>query len=265
MTALACMAMGAALLVAPGSPQGRRLRAVVTVPSTRSMPRYIPVVCVAAGAAAALVAALATVGSAAVAAAAIVLSVLTAGAMRGKRESARRAEIEHFSEALDSIIAELRVGAHPALACAAAARSARGITREMLSRAAGRARLGADISSGFLSTSHEGFARQAGVAWRIAERHGAGLADLLATVRGDLRARVAFEKQLRAGLGGARATSAMLAALPLVGVGIGELMGAAPLKILITTELGGALLIAGAVLVAIGLQWTARIVDGVRY
>ena len=67
-----------------------------------------------------------------------------------------------------------------------------------------------------------------------------------------------------AGLAGARATATVLAGLPVLGVGLGQLMGAAPLGILLAGGLGGIMLVVGTALVCAGLLWTDRIAARVR-
>ncbi|MFD4181263.1 hypothetical protein ACFWPB_09120, partial [Rhodococcus sp. NPDC058514] len=62
-----------------------------------------------------------------------------------------------------------------------------------------------------------------------------------------------------AGLAGARATAAVLACLPVLGIALGQLMGAGPLRVLLSGGLGGLLLILGTLFVCAGLLWTDRI------
>jgi tight adherence protein B len=61
-------------------------------------------------------------------------------------------------------------------------------------------------------------------------------------------------------LAGARSTAALLAVLPLLGIGLGAAMGARPLHVLLGTERGQVAMLVGAGLDALGLLWTARIV-----
>ncbi len=97
------------------------------------------------------------------------------------------------------------------------------------------------------------------VAVQIAEAAGAPLADLLDRLDADLRARRAAALHSAAQAAGATATSWLLAALPLAGVGLGYTLGVDPGYELLHTRLG-----AGCVVVALafqlgGLGWVARI------
>jgi len=96
-------------------------------------------------------------------------------------------------------------------------------------------------------------------AWHVAEERGVALADLLDAVRRDLVGRIRFRSRTEAGLAGARSTAAVLAGLPLLGIALGQAIGAAPLALLLRDTTGGLLLVVGAVLVCLGLWWTERI------
>ncbi len=172
-------------------------------------------------------------------------------------------------DAVAVMIAELSVGAHPARACRQAAddidRGAvdadTGAVAAVLTQMAGRAELGGDVADGIegAGLTHQSSWDRVAVAWRTAERHGLPMADLLSAVRDDLVARRRFTERTRAALAGARATATVLALLPLLGIGLGQAMGAGPLAILFGGGLGGVLLVIGAALVATGLWWTERI------
>jgi tight adherence protein B len=64
-------------------------------------------------------------------------------------------------------------------------------------------------------------------------------------------------------MAGARATAAILAGLPLLGLALGELVGAAPLAFLCGGGIGGWFLVAGTVLVCCGLLWADHITERV--
>ena len=97
------------------------------------------------------------------------------------------------------------------------------------------------------------------VVWSLAERHGIPLADLLAGVHDDIRWRVRFGAGVRAELAGPRATAGVLTALPALGVGLGQLMGADPIGVLRGGVLGQALLVVGVGLIGAGRAWTEQI------
>ncbi|KDE10065.1 hypothetical protein N505_0128110, partial [Rhodococcus aetherivorans] len=96
-------------------------------------------------------------------------------------------------------------------------------------------------------------------AWEVSDRHGLALAQLLTAARSDLSGRMRLRSRTEAGLAGARATATVLAALPALGVALGQMMGAAPVTVLLGDGLGGVLLVVGTVLACAGLLWTDRI------
>jgi len=60
----------------------------------------------------------------------------------------------------------------------------------------------------------------------------------------------------------ARTTAAVLAGLPVLGIGLGQLIGADPLHFLLSDGPGGWLLAAGVTLACCGLLWSDRITAG---
>ncbi|MGY1710097.1 type II secretion system F family protein [Geodermatophilus sp. SYSU D00758] len=94
----------------------------------------------------------------------------------------------------------------------------------------------------------------------LSVRTGCSLAAVLAAVEDDLRARRRLTGELRAATAGARASTAVLAGLPLLGLAMGSGVGADPWGVLTGTVTGQVLLVAGAGLEAVGLTWTARLV-----
>jgi tight adherence protein B len=100
-------------------------------------------------------------------------------------------------------------------------------------------------------------------AWSLGDRHGIPLADLLDAVRADIEQRIRFAAGVQAQLAGPRATAAVLAGLPLLGLGLGQAVGAAPLQVLAGTAAGQVLLVVGTALACAGVLWSARLVAGV--
>jgi tight adherence protein B len=96
--------------------------------------------------------------------------------------------------------------------------------------------------------------------WTVSERSGAPAAAVLDRVEQDLRTGVRHRQEISAQLAGARSTAALLAVLPLLGIGLGMAMGARPLHTLLGTGRGQVALLVGTGLDALGLLWTARIV-----
>lgn len=225
------------------------------------------------GGCACVVGALVVVGAAAGIAAGIATAAILRHRRRRRRDRAREAELDAVLDAVTVIVAEMSVGAPPARACRQAADdlARRGSTDggastlEVVTAMAGRAELGGDVAAGLESVG--GDRSQAwsriGVAWRTAEQHGLPMADLVQSVRDDLVARRRFAERTRASLAGARATSTVLAGLPVLGVLLGEAMGARPIAVLLGGGLGGILLVVGVLLVVGGLAWTRRITEKV--
>nr|WP_269205040.1 type II secretion system F family protein [Motilibacter aurantiacus] len=101
--------------------------------------------------------------------------------------------------------------------------------------------------------------RRAAACWSVASGTGAGLAVALERVADGLRADEGARRSIKAQLAGPRSTARLLGALPVVGVGMGTLLGAAPLDVLLGSLPGLACLTAGAVLSVLGVAWTERI------
>lgn len=151
-------------------------------------------------------------------------SLLT-GAARARKRSRQDAELVEWVGAL---AADLRAGRHPA-----EARADRDPAQQPPAVAA---------------------------VWMVSERSGAPAAAVLDRVEQDLRTGVRHRQEISAQLAGARSTAALLAVLPLLGIGLGAAMGARPLDVLFATGRGQLALLVGTGLDVLGLLWTARIV-----
>ncbi|WP_207547277.1 type II secretion system F family protein, partial [Mycobacterium talmoniae] len=201
--------------------------------------------------------------------AAAVAGLTAAGRCRRRgRIRCGRDETRALASAVEVLVGELGVGAQPVRAVAVAAAETE--TPEVgaaLRGVAARARLGADVPAGLrgmaaTSTLAAHWERLA-VCWQLAERHGLAMATLLRAAQRDLAERQRFSTAVTASLAGARATAAILAALPVLGVLLGQLIGAAPLRFLLGGHVGGGLLVAGVTLTCAGLLWSDRITDRV--
>ena len=283
MSAVALVALAAALVCWPSRAVPRRLRAAmpgpeceagppgrrrwrtVGAPAVDRLPDGVPVV--AAGVLGELAAGLGGV------VAGLVLGLVVVRARRSARDLRARVETAAgLAEALGAFAAELRTGAPPALAARAAARDHTGLGARALSLVAATATLGGDVPAALrraapAARSREGSgARELGRfadAWSLAERHGIGLADLAGAVAIDLRARSRFIGALRAQVAGPRATAAVLAMLPVLGVLLGEGVGAHPWRVLSGSVVGQVLLVVGVTLLGAGMEWTERLIAGV--
>lgn len=252
-----------ALVVLRPSPR-RRLQ-----PGTPPRPRWLPAGTRAAGwlAAAGACAALVVLPAPMV----WCLAVLggTAGARFRRRRRAARAVAEGrtLESALDVLVGELRTGSHPVRAFDIAADESGGPVGASLRSVAARARLGADVAAGLRAVARRSALPmhwdRLALCWRLASEHGLAIATLMRAAQRDIAERQRFSARVSASLAGARATAAILAGLPLLGVLLGQLVGARPLAFLLGGRAGGCLLAVGATLACAGLLWSDRIIDRV--
>jgi tight adherence protein B len=201
---------------------------------------------------------------------------LSAGAVAGTvvlrrhrrmRQDRRTAESVALQSALEVLVGELRVGAHPVSAFTVAAAEVSGRVADGMRAVAARARLGADVAAGLddaatVSPLPMHWQRLA-VCWRLAEAHGLAVATLMQTAGQDIVERERFSAKVTAAMAGARTTAALLAGLPVIGIALGQLIGAEPIAFLLAPGLGGWLLVVGVLLACAGLLWSDRIVAGV--
>ena len=259
----AALLLSLALMVVPSSPR-RRL-----APPTSKRRRLPPVGSRGAGCVAAGV----------VCAAAVllppptVLSLGIVGATAGLRYRRRR-RIRHAMDegrtletALDVLVGELRVGAHPVRAFGVAADETTGAVAVALRAVAARARLGADVTAGLRAAARSSglpahWGRLA-VSWQLGSDHGLAVATLMRAAQRDIAERQRFSARASSSMAGARATAAILAGLPVLGVLLGQLIGARPLSFLLNGHAGGWLLVVGSTLACGGLLWSDRLTDRV--
>jgi tight adherence protein B len=215
-----------------------------------------------------IVGALATAGAVGVGAAAAIAVVGGSITRRWRRSRAERreaAERAALVEAVGALAGELRSGAHPVLAAAAVAGTGTAAVHRVLGTVAAGARLGAPLPALLARRAAdeppvaEGLARLA-AAWSLADEHGATLAEMVDAVRADLEARHRLGGELRASLAGPRATAMVLAALPVLGIALGQGVGADPVRVLLGEGLGQVLLVVGCGLGCAGMAWSDRIV-----
>ncbi len=260
-TAAACAALAAAIACAPTPPAVARFAALWPAPRVRRalQPGLVgPVLVGGLGGAA-----LAGVGGALAGA----LAALVVRRRRAGRRAAHEiaAAAEQLAAAVARITDELRAGSHPAAALAGT--DADGPhARAVLAPAAVAARLGDGVApalrrGGTTRPEISADVERIATAWTLAERHGIPLADLLGRAHEDIRWRVRFAATVRAQLAGPRATAAVLTTLPVLGIGLGQLIGADPLGVLRDGPLGQVLLVVGVALLAAGSAWSERILD----
>jgi tight adherence protein B len=117
-----------------------------------------------------------------------------------------------------------------------------------------------DSSSPASGAFEEGLARIS-AAVVLSGRTGCSLAAVLAAVEDDLRARGRQVLELRSATAGPRASAALLAGLPVLGLAMGGGVGADPWHVLTATGPGQALLVVGVGLEIAGIAWTGRLVQ----
>ena len=185
----------------------------------------------------------AAVGAASLAGGAPLLPAL-AGSVAGgaagllvSRAAARRQRRRQHAAAVEfvaALAADIRAGQQPSDALASATTVA-------------------DLDPRFLASAID-------AVWAVSARSGAPVATVLDRMEQDLRARIRQRREVAAQLAGARATAALLAFLPVLGIGLGTAMGARPLQVLFGAPAGQVSLVVGVGLDAVGVLWTAGIV-----
>lgn len=252
----AALLLAVALLVAPSSPRHRLApRERARAPHRASMLAASVVAC-----AATLMLPVTTA-----LAAAVLGATLLVRHRRGRRRQRRLEEGRALEDALEVLVGELRVGAHPVRAFTVAAADSAGTVAGALRAVAARARLGADVSGGLHSVAAASALpaqwERLAVCWRLATEHGLAMSTLMRAAQRDITERQRFSARVEAGLAGARATAVILAVLPVLGVVLGQLLGADPLAFLFSGRAGGWLLVVGVSLVCCGLAWSDRITE----
>jgi tight adherence protein B len=252
----AALALSAAVLILPSSPRGRLARAgrhrfpasvigwIVVGALVASALWLPPTTCFAIG----------------------MFGATMALRFRRRRRSNRGMdESRELETAIDVLVGELRVGAHPAQAFAVAAEETAWPVSGSCRAVAARARLGADVTAGLRNVANTSALptqwNRLAVCWQLAADHGLAMSTLMRAAQLDIAERQRFSGQVRSAMAGARATAAILASLPLLSVLMGQLIGARPIAFLLGGHAGGWLLVGGLGLVCAGLLWSDRITD----
>jgi tight adherence protein B len=197
----------------------------------------------------------------------VVVPVLVAGCCAFAARRVRAARLRSQREAacaelVFALAAELRAGRPAAQALEAAAGTA-GVLGDDARVAAASVRSGATGAQALEAlSSTPGCAALRGVAaaWAVSERVGGPVADVLDRLGEALDADAEVERTLQAALAGPRSTVVMLAALPALGLVLGQSVGAHPTALLLHRPLGWALLGGAAVFETAGLTWTRSLV-----
>jgi len=251
----ALLALAAALLVAPA---GRR-----TVVRLHDAPRGRRRRRVAVGVVVAAVGGVLIAPPSVATAMAVVGGTVALRTRRAARRARSAAESTALQGALDVLAGELRAGAHPVVAFETAAGEVADDVAAALRAVAARARLGVDVAAGLRSAAADSAVpaqwTRLAVCWELAHRHGLAIATLMRTAHREFVERDRFESRFTAAMAGARTTALVLAGLPVLGVGLGQLVDADPVHFLLSGGLGGALLVVGTSLACAGLLWSDHI------
>nr|WP_062994568.1 hypothetical protein [Nocardia mikamii] len=247
-----------ALLLLPTPTRRHRLRALYGRPNGN---RNIRSRWIIRGVTASAVVAAVVLGPGVAGAAVVLAATLTVRAKNRRAERRHDSECRKLLEGLEVVIGELRTGAHPSAAAAVAAAEIGGAAGAAFAVSAARARLGGSAADGLRGRTCAVTSELDRVAdaWEVAERHGLALAELLSAARDDLAGRMRFSDRTTAALAGARASAAVLAGLPLLGIALGQLMGAHPLQVLMSRGVGTIVSPLGAGLIGVGLLWADAI------
>jgi tight adherence protein B len=210
-----------------------------------------------AGAAAALAAALVSTPLVAVLAGACTALAARAWSA-GRRRARERAELAALAEGLGAFGAELRAGRSLEEAVDAAAAACGREAAARLVRAVRAPQSGDPGRGGGALPAALG---RISAAVLLSGRTGCSLAEVVAAVEDDLRARLRAERELRSATAAPRAGAALLAGLPVLGLAMGAGVGADPWGVLTTTAAGQVLLVAGVGLEAAGVVWSGRLVE----
>lgn len=100
--------------------------------------------------------------------------------------------------------------------------------------------------------------------WQVCEGSGAAVAAALDRLVDGARRSARIRQEIAAQLAGPRATMRVLAILPLIGIGMGLLMGADPLGFLFGSVWGWACLVVAGILESAGILWTRHLVASIE-
>lgn len=165
-----------------------------------------------------------------------------------RRKSAANDELH----VLRALVAELRTGLPPDRALCAAQSE-----RVVWPRAARAAQWGSQVAEALTEECPP-----LAACWRVNARTGAPMAPMVERLIDSRTDDAHTRTALAAALAGPRATARMLALLPVIGIGLGSLLGTQPLAWLLGPGLPA--FVAGGVLAAAGAWWTHRITSAVE-
>lgn len=170
------------------------------------------------------------------------------------------------TEAVEELIAALRdelmAGAALRIAFERAAHEA-GV--DVCPQALAVCRMGGDVPDGLRRDARgDPVLLSLAALWQVGEGSGGALAAALNRLLDGARQAAKVRREVRAQLAGPRATMRVLAGLPVIGVGMGLLMGADPVGFLLGSVWGWLCLAAAVGLEALGVAWMRRLVRGIE-
>jgi tight adherence protein B len=182
------------------------------------------------------------------------------GLVRRLRPAAR----PPIPELLSALAAELAAGQPTGVALESAAV---GLEPAPCPTAVAAARLGGDVATALRADSRApGAQALVGLAacWEVSERSGAGLSVAVSRLAASLRAGAESQAQLAGEVAAVTTSARLLAGLPLLGLAIGQWIGADPLAWLTGSWVGRGVLLTGVALQALGMAWLHRMVSATR-
>lgn len=158
----------------------------------------------------------------------------------------------------------LRAGALPARAWELATRGLAEDPSGAQLRSAAAAIAEARNPSEDLRHSHDAGVRALGAAWWVSEHTGAPLAQVLDSVASAIRDADDAARARKAAMAGPVTTARILAVLPVLGLLMGQAIGAKPLQTLVSTPYGRLCAVIGLICAVLGWWWTSRLIATAR-
>lgn len=259
MIVLALAAAVVAVLLGVSAPPSHGVEARLTgEPARRPTPRHrllvVGVVMVLVSASVGLAGVLAGPRGAVLAVAGLIVLAVVGwlGRQRSRARTALRAQVD-VARACQLLASHLRVGQVPTAALAVTAQDC-----PVLREARQVHEVGGDVTAVWRRQAerpgHGGLAELAR-AWQVSVQTGAPLSATLEQVAVSLAAEESLRAVVAGELASPRASSKVMAALPVCGIAMGYLLGGDPLDWLLSHPLGWACLLMGLVLAGVGLVW----------
>jgi len=167
-------------------------------------------------------------------------------------------------ELLSALAAELAAGQPTGVALQAAVV---GLAPNPCPRAIAASRAGTDVADALRADARAPGAnalRGLAACWEVSERSGAGLSVAVSRIAASLRAGAEADAQLAGEVAAVRTSARMLAGLPLLGLLIGQWIGAEPLAWLTGSWVGRGVLVTGVALQLLGIAWLRHMVSVTR-